>query len=98
MSDMKQYVRKPFVVEAMLITEENLDEVAALIGTVEEGSNGRYIRVDKKKLPNVYHVHPGYFLTKMDDKIRCYSPKIFNEQFAALSSDLAPWLNHFAGK
>jgi hypothetical protein len=77
------YRRKPFTVEAIEITEENIDELAKFIGTVkikdEDGT--KFIQVDRRLIPNVWRVYPGFFMTKMDENIRCYSPRTFKEQF-----------------
>src|SRR5580765_2394115 len=76
------FVRKPFVVEAVEITAENINEVAKYIGDVREREDGtQYILVDRRLVPNVFKVYPGFFMTKMGENIRCYSRKIFKEQF-----------------
>ncbi len=76
------YTRKPFTVEAVEITEENISEVAEFVGTVRKKEDGTsYIQVDRRLIPNVYRVYPGFFMTRMGDNVRCYSAKIFNEQF-----------------
>lgn len=76
------YTRKPFVVEAVEITEENLFEIAKFVGTVRKMGDGKsFIQVDRRLVPNIDRVYPGFFLTRMGDNIRCYSPKIFKQQF-----------------
>lgn len=76
------YVRKPFVVEAVEITEENIEEVAEFVGTIRHKEDGtKYIFVDRRLVPNLFRVYPGFFMTRMGDNVRCYSPKIFNDQF-----------------
>ena len=78
------FTRKPFVVEAVEITEENIDEVAKLIGVdgeVREKDGAKYIVVDKRIVPNIHRATPGWWLTRMGDNLRCYSPKIFTDQF-----------------
>jgi hypothetical protein len=80
--ELKTFVRKPFSVEAIEITEDNIAELAPLIGALKEKEDGTpYIQVDRKKVPNIYRVFPGFWMTKMDKNIRCYSNKIFHEQF-----------------
>lgn len=77
------HIRKPFTVEAIEITEENIDEVAAIIGEVQTDASGnKYILINRKVVPNMTRASVGWYLTKMGDNYRCYSPKIFNEQFA----------------
>lgn len=80
--DFKAYRRIPFEIEAVEITEENLEEVAKEVGEVQTKEDGtRFIKVDRRLVPGVYEVFPGFFLTRMDKKIRCYSPRIFTEQY-----------------
>ena len=87
------FVRKPFVVEAIEVTAENIEEVAKYIGDVREKEDGtKYILVDRRLVPNVFKVYPGFFMTKMGENIRCYSRKIFKEQFVEQSEEMAPWL------
>jgi hypothetical protein len=76
------YSRKPFDVEAVQITKENIEEVARFIGTVEHKEDGTpYIFVDRRILPQLHRVYPGFWMTKMGDQIRCFSGRIFDEQF-----------------
>lgn len=87
------FVRKPFVVEAVEITAENITEVAKYIGDVREREDGtQYILVDRRLVPNVFKVYPGFFMTKMGENIRCYSRKIFKEQFVEEDESIRPWL------
>lgn len=87
------FVRKPFVVEAIEITTENIDEAAKYIGDVREREDGtKYILVDRRLVPNVEKVYPGFFMTKMGENIRCYSRKIFKEQFVEKDETITPWL------
>jgi hypothetical protein len=83
------YTRKPFTVEAIEITEENIFQLAEFIGTVRKKEDGTsYIHVDKRLVPNVFRVYPGFFMTRMGENIRCYSPKIFNDQFDLVTVSL----------
>lgn len=76
------FVRKPFEVEALEITKENIDEVAKLVGDLSFKDDGSpYIQVDKEKVRNMFRVYVGDYLTKMDGSIRCYSRKVFHDQF-----------------
>jgi len=87
------FVRKPFVVEAVEVTPENIAEIAELVGVLRETDNGTpYIHVDRRLVPNVYRVFPGYWMTKMGDHIRCYSKKIFKAQFIESDPDLENWI------
>ena len=75
------FVRTPFPVEATQITEANIHEVAELVGEVRTKDGEQYIALDRRIVPNVGRAHLGWFLTRLGDNLRCYSPKIFREQF-----------------
>jgi hypothetical protein len=89
-----RFVRKPFIVEAVEITTDNIAEVAKYIGDlrVEESDGSQYILADPRLVPNVTRVYPGFFMTKMGRNVRCYSRKIFMEQFVEEDEDIKPWL------
>lgn len=87
------FVRKPFTVEAVEVTEENIAEIAELVGTLRHKDNGvPYIAVDRRLVPNIYRVFPGFWMTRMGDNIRCYSKKIFKEQFTPSTPDIDNWV------
>lgn len=84
------FVRKPFSVEAVQVTEKNMKEVAKLLGRVQKEPNGnRYIQVHKGKVPNVTKVYVGYWVTRLTDNgvnLRVYSGKTFTREFAAVDA------------
>lgn len=76
------YVRKPFTVEAVEVTVENIEEVAGLIGEYRQKDDGTpFIQVNRRLVPNIWRVYTGFWVTKMGDNIRCYSKRIFLDQF-----------------
>lgn len=77
------YQRKPFFIEAVEITNENIDEIGALIGRVMIRSDDgvKYIQVDNVVIPGIGRAYVGFWLTIMDSRYRCYSGRIFNAQF-----------------
>jgi hypothetical protein len=76
------FVRKPFGVEAVEVTTDNINEIAELVGTLRTKENGTpFIQVDRRLVPNIYRVYPGFWMTRMGDNIRCYSKRAFVEQF-----------------
>lgn len=88
------FVRKPFVVEAVEITEDNIKEVANYVGDLRHKEDGTpYILVDRRLVPNVERVYPGYFMTKMGENVRCYSRRIFREQFMIQTEQIKPWVD-----
>lgn len=87
-----QFIRKPFKIEAIEITAENLSEIAPLIGEERTKGDDRYIAVDKRIVPSIHRAYVGWFVTRLDDNLRCYSPKVFHAQFAELTGEWADWL------
>lgn len=80
------HVRIPFVVEAVEVTTENIAEIAPYVGVLNHKADGTpFIQVDKSKVPNVYRVYPGFFMTRMGDNIRCYARRVFKEQFVHMT-------------
>ena len=91
------FVRKPFVVEAVEVTTENIEEVAKYVGDLREKEDGtQYILVDRRLVPNVFRVYPGFYMTKMGENVRCYSRKIFREQFVEEDEKMKPLLEFMA--
>lgn len=78
------FVRKPFTVQAVRITESNIEEVAEFVGEVrylDEAQKKPYIHVNRRLVPYVLKVFPGFWMTRLGDEIRCYANKVFHEQF-----------------
>lgn len=89
MMDYATFVRKPFNIEAVEVTEENIEEVAKIIGTLGHEDNGTpYIQVNWRVVPNISRVYVGFWMTKMGSQIRCYSPKVFKDQFVPASESI----------
>lgn len=78
------FVRKPFSVMATAVTDENIEELAKLVGEVRLKGEEKYIALDRRIVPNVGRAYIGWFVTKLGDNLRCYSPKVFKEQFMAM--------------
>lgn len=92
------YVRKPFTVEAIQITRENIEEAAPFIGTlIKEGPNAPYILVNSEKVPNVEQVYPGFWMTRMGKFTRCYSRRAFENEFVEQTPVVAEMVAHIHG-
>jgi len=92
--EFEPFVRKPFLVQAVEITRDNIAEVAKYVGDLKEKEDGTpFILVDKRLVPNVFRVFPGFWMTKMGENVRCYSKKIFTEQFIESSPDIKQWVD-----
>lgn len=76
-----RFIRKPFTVEAIQITEQNMREVAKLIGTVKTKEGVTFISLDRRIVPNVHRAFVGWYLTRLEDNYRVYAPKLFEAQF-----------------
>lgn len=93
-----EFVRKPFVVEAIEVTEENISDLAEFIGTLRKKDDGTpFIAVDRRLIPNVYRVYPGFWMTRMGDNVRCYSKKVFTEQFTEKTANMTVWIDWING-
>lgn len=91
--DMTTYIRKPFNVEAIQITEENLSEIAVLIGEESALDDGtRFIKINKKIVPHVFRAWDGWWVTKFGDDYHCYSDKLFKKQFAESTPEGQTWV------
>lgn len=80
-----RYVRTPFQVEAVRITEENLHEIAALIGEITTEDGKTFITINRKIIPTMGKAFVGWYLTRSGDSLRCYSAKVFKQQFMSLT-------------
>lgn len=88
------FVRKPFKVQAVRITKENIEEIAPKIGRIryKRESGEPFVRVNPRIVPNVPYVYLGFYMTEMGDNIRCYSGKIFEQQFVQTSPEVEDWI------
>ena len=90
--EFQQYLRKPFIIEAIEITEDNLEELAKHIGRIRRRKDGtRYIVVDRNKVPNIEKAYVGFYMTKVGFNIRCFSPRAFKDQFAPYVKNMDDW-------
>lgn len=93
--ELTEYIRKPFIVEAVEITKENVEDVAAYVGEVvyDEDDKPMYIESDRQLMPGIPRVYLGFYMTRMGDNIRCYSRRVFFEQFTMLNDDIQKWVD-----
>ncbi len=89
------FVRRPFSVEAVEITNDNIEGLAPFIGELKTKDNGqKFIQVDRRLVPNIYRVYPGFWMTRMGDNVRCYAKKVFREQFTEMTSEIEEWTEY----
>lgn len=96
--DLNTFVRKPFTVEAVEITPENIEEVSKFVGELKKKEDGTpFILVDRRIVPNVHRVYPGFWMTRMGDNIRCYASHIFTDQFTESTPAIMEWVDFLNG-
>lgn len=92
--EFSSYIRKPFAVEAIEVTVENIHEISELIGELKYKDNDvPYIQVNRKRVPNVLTVEVGFWVTMMGGNIRCYSKNVFAKQFVENNEDVQRRVN-----
>lgn len=95
----KPFVRRPFVVQAIQITRENIHELSEKIGElVQKEGEDPYIKVDHKKVRNRTYVRIGHWMTEKDGVIHCYPPGPFEKQFAGTSEQILDWVEFMEWK
>lgn len=96
MADMEfeKFVRKPFIVEVVQITAENIEEIAKLVGELRDQDGKPYIRVNNNVVPGIQRVHIGYYMTRMGDNIRCYNKRVFASQFCPATPEIVEWVEY----
>lgn len=88
-----EFVRRPFKVEAIKITDENIHEIAEMIGEVKvhTKTKEKFILLDKRIVPSMARAYVGWWVTRFNDNLRVYSNKIFLEQFAVCDEGWTTW-------
>jgi hypothetical protein len=77
-----EYIRKPFTIEALEITRDNIKSVTKLLGgTLCRNDGVTFISLDHPSVPGIDRAYLGWFLTKLDGTYRVYAPKPFRSQF-----------------
>jgi hypothetical protein len=84
------YIRKPYRVDALKVTGNNIHVVAELIeGTVETAQDGKtFIRTHRKVVKNVDNIWPGFFLTKVRKKTLAYPSRLFYRNYVEPTEDV----------
>lgn len=83
--EFERFVRIPFQVKAVQITNENMKEISKLIGwkirTKNDGSGEKFIVLNRKIVSNMPRAFVGWYVTRMGDNYRVYAPEVFEAQF-----------------
>ena len=90
--EFSEFIRQPFKVEAVQVTDENMEELCKLIGLEIKSTKGsRYILVDRRIVPLGTKAFVGSWVTRMGPKLRCYPNHIFVKQFLPMTDEWAGW-------
>lgn len=76
-----QFIRRPFVVDAVEITVDNMEEIAQSVGELRVRNGIIFIALDRRIVPNIYRAYVGWWMTRLGDNYRFYPPKAFKDQF-----------------
>ena len=91
----EDFVRKPFIVKAVEVTDENIREIADELGRLkyDENDGTPYIAVEKGRVPNVSRVQLGWWMTKHGKRTHCYAPGVFEKQFVENTDAIQEWVD-----
>jgi hypothetical protein len=88
-----EHIRRPFKVEAVQITKDNIEEIASMIGELKTKGDEKFILLDKRIVPSMNRAYVGWWVTRFNDNLRCYSNKIFTEQFMPYTEEWNGWFD-----
>lgn len=81
--------------EAVEITADNIEEAAKSIGELRyNAENDPFIVVDNRIVSNVERVFIGFWMTRYNRRIHCYSRRSFYMQFIAEDENTIAWLEY----
>lgn len=93
MQEYTAFIRKPFKIEAVQITEENIQELAELLGgSVQEKKGRPFIMCNRKVTPQSDRAQLGGWITVMDNNLRVYPDKVFRRMFMEFTEEWEPHL------
>jgi hypothetical protein len=89
-----EVLRRPFKVEAIEITKENIGTLSRYIGDLDQEDDGTiFILVDDRKVQHVKRVYVGYWMTRIGKQTRVYSKRVFDEQFMTITPNVQEWID-----
>lgn len=89
------FVRTPFKIEAVEVTDENIEQIAEMLGSkiyVDNRTGSTFIGVDNEQMPGIYRIYAGFWVTKMGHRYRAYSQQRFLKEFVRLSAGVEGWV------
>jgi hypothetical protein len=99
--DYQTFVRTPFKIEAVEVTEENITQIAEMLGSkiYEDNRTGNtFIGVDNEQMPGIYRIYAGFWVTRMGHRFRAYSQQRFLKEFVKLTDGVAGWVKMAEGE
>jgi hypothetical protein len=92
--DFVPFVRKAFIVEAVEVTLENIEEIAKLVGEIRYENEKPYIHVNPNVVVGVRRAFPGYWMTRMGDNLRLYNKRVFFKMFCPNTPEIESWVDY----
>lgn len=92
--DFVPFVRKAFVVDAVEVTLENIEEIAKLVGEIRYENEKPYIHVNPNVVVGVRRAFPGYWMTRMGDNLRLYNKRVFFKMFCPNTPEIESWVDY----
>lgn len=89
------FVRAPFKIEAVEVTDENIHQIAEMLGSkifTDTRTGNTFIGVDNNEMPGIYRIYAGFWVTKMGHRFRAYSQQRFLKEFIRLSDGVEGWV------
>ena len=86
--DVERYQRRPFFVEAVVVTPENMAEVSTWCdGTIVVEDATSYIKVPVKRPMHIRqtYAYPGHYVVKAGTGFKVYTPKRFEADFHSVN-------------
>jgi hypothetical protein len=90
MIETSKYVRKPFYVDAIQVTSENMNDVAAWCnGAIQPSDKTLYIQVDVAKpiSPRQTMAFPGDWILSAGPGFKVYTNRAFQNSFEQVNTD-----------
>lgn len=87
------YVRRPFMVSATKVTEDNIAQIAVTLGKLGSDEHGQCIILDRRVVPNIKRAYIGWYITEVNDSYRCWAPEYFEQAFIPYSDEWVGWFD-----
>lgn len=99
--DYEIFVRAPFKIEAVEVTDENIYDIAEMLGSKifsDTRTGNIFIGVDHEQMPGIYRIYAGFWVTRMGHRFRAYSQQRFLKEFVKLTDGVQGWVKMAEGE